>query len=811
MLKRLIAILFLGCICITRVDAQFNKLQRLMKRGDFKEAFEFSNNKISKFGTRRFGKARLQSYYVNLARINYVLGDYAASETEFRNSLKFADEKLKNGKRLKLRDFDAMDEFALFYVNTGNFQQARELIDKSLKLRVRKFHKNDPTNFRPYLPLGLLFFYQNQFDSARHYLSSYQKQIRNSNYTGFLDIDKYADTYQILSEIGLKLGNWTTAKRFAKKSARLQRHPWTKKQSGKNYLNRVRALNTLSVTFRLNGQITKAGRYNKKALSIYGKKYDDEHNILIPVYINKAHLAVLGGNIDTARTYLKKSIVLQMKFVRNNFSHLTEYEKENYSARLRENFNEISGFVVRLLLENKIDARDALWTEILNYTLNTKSLILSESNRLIEDLRMSEDTETNKLFSMWRNLKNEFAWLSGNFKKRSKEQAGAVLKELVEIEKILLQNDSSAVGGYSWTSVRSSLKTGEAAIEFTRIGKGTLSRDSSIFYVAFIIKSDSDRPEVVIYKEREQLEQRYIRYYFNSIAHRLEDTISYNVYWHPLVKSLEGVRTVYFSADGVFHLINPETLRDVRNNQFLMDDISIINVTSTRELVNSEKRSLSISSAALFGSPDFSNYTQDELQRIGFHGNVSPLPGTREEVVEINALLSKRNVSSKAFTDKSASEEQLFTVGGEDVLHLATHGFFSSLSDTNDPMLGSGLLLSKGSSHNDGILTAYEASALNLDSVKLVVLSACKSGLGQVSEGEGVYGLQRAFEVAGVDYILMTLWNVDDAATKEFMTEFYSFLMKEKDIFTAFKKARLSLKKKYPEVFYWGAFKLISS
>jgi CHAT domain-containing protein len=501
-----------------------------------------------------------------------------------------------------------------------------------------------------------------------------------------------------------------------------------------------------------------------------------------------------------------------MSFVKNNFSHLTEYEKENYSARLRENFNEISAFAIRLLLENKIDERDALWTDILNYTLNTKSLILSESNRLIEDLRMNEDPETRRLFSRWRNLKNEFGYLSGNFKKKSKEQAGTVLKELVDIEKVLLRNDSNSAGSYDWASVKSSLKNNEAAIELTRVGKGTWSRDSSIFYVAFVVRSNSDSPGIIIYKNSEQLEKRYIRYYFNSITHRIDDTISYNVFWRPLEASLQGVKTIYFAPDGVFHLINPETLKDPSADRFLLEHVSIRNVTSTRELTQNDRKRFTISSAALFGSPDFSNYAKDELQHIGFNGNVSPLPGTKKEVDTISTLLAKHNISASTFTERSASEDQLFKVRGEDVLHLATHGFFTSAANKSDAMLGSGLLLSKGTSQQtDGILTAYEASALNLDSVKLVVLSACKSGLGEVSEGEGVYGLQRAFEVAGVDYIVMTLWNVDDSATKEFMADFYGLLVNEKDIFSAFTKARLSLKKKYPEVFYWGAFKLISS
>jgi CHAT domain-containing protein len=213
------------------------------------------------------------------------------------------------------------------------------------------------------------------------------------------------------------------------------------------------------------------------------------------------------------------------------------------------------------------------------------------------------------------------------------------------------------------------------------------------------------------------------------------------------------------------------------------------------------------------------------------------LPGTRVEGEAVGRSLGVRPLLDGAALEgrvKSSSRSPK-------ILHLATHGFFlpdqpfdpdreplDLMGDPGrefgrlrgplpeNPMLRSGLALAGANtwlhggtppeSAEDGLLTAEDVSGLDLRSTELVVLSACETGLGQVHVGEGVFGLRRAFMLAGAKTLVMSLWKVPDEATRELMEDFYQRLMAGGGRAEALRQAQLAMRAKYPDPYYWGAF-----
>lgn len=274
----------------------------------------------------------------------------------------------------------------------------------------------------------------------------------------------------------------------------------------------------------------------------------------------------------------------------------------------------------------------------------------------------------------------------------------------------------------------------------------------------------------------------------------------------PLRKFIGPTRDLFISPDGPLNLIPFAALVD-RNGKYLVEEFSISYLTSGRELLRPELPMQSRQPPIVFADPDFDLTLQQGIaDRVPYDRSSPPtlnadfgglhwvrLPGTTEVVQSFETIFP----DSKVYVRERATETALKRVAGPSIIHIATHGFFrDDISKLNqpgsadenasapfdNPLLRSGLVLAgannlQGGDGEDGIITALEVSGLDLWGTKLVVLSACETGLGEVHNGEGVYGLRRALVLAGAESQVMSLWKVDDEVTRDLMVHYYKRLL----------------------------------
>jgi len=297
----------------------------------------------------------------------------------------------------------------------------------------------------------------------------------------------------------------------------------------------------------------------------------------------------------------------------------------------------------------------------------------------------------------------------------------------------------------------------------------------------------------------------------------------------PLKNTIKDKTSLIISPDGALRLLPFETLYDKEKDQYLIEEKEIRYIPSGRELVrlykySKGKTSKGKKSTVIFANPDFSSkiasVPKEEIaitpntNRAGivkslFRMHFTPLPGTKEEAREIKEILKQSKVQE--YEQDKATESNLLKTKEPKILHIATHGFFINDNTVPNPMLKSGIALAgantsviKGKS--DGVVTALKLSGLDLKGTDLVVLSACQTGVVDINSTDSVSGLSKAFIQAGAKDIVMSLWSVDDQATKELMSSFYQEMKEKKNYTKALKAAKLKMIEEGKHPFYWGAF-----
>ncbi|WP_436514339.1 CHAT domain-containing protein [Ekhidna sp. To15] len=752
---------------------------------------------------------------------------------------------------------------ALVYFNLGDYKKAAELQKNTLEQDKEYYGEDSFTYGLSLLNLGLTFLYDGEYAESEKLHNQALEVFAAS--AGEESID-YGRVQNNLTLLNTKRGSIEQAIDYGQKSIKTYEN-----SLGEDHPETAFPYFNLANAYLGYEQIDKALPLAQRAYAIRKKSLGEKHPYFARSTNQLAIINWKQGNTKEAMGYYKETFDNYFNQINTFFPVLTEEEKATfYYTKLKPGFEQYISFIEETSSEDKemigeiYNYQLALKGLIMYATSKVRESILSSGDEvLIEKYEnwVSQKEQLAKLFSV----------TDISLDKRNKkidsltEISNALEEELSKESKVFGKNFANRK--LTWQDVQAKLKPGEAAIEVVRYRD--FSTDSlgvftdEVHYAALIVKADTeDYPEMVIMRNGAQMENKYLANYRNAIKYKIAENYSYRLFWRPIANRLGDIKKIYFSPDGVYNQVSIYTLRNPQTKEYLINEIDLSIMTNTKDLVT-ETEANNGTGSVFFGYPNY-NMGSDEsvkekkesggrgmrsggtgaLERgatipRGIRGNLvrymrsfnglGMLPGTKKEVQLIDSLYASKSIKAEVYLLEEAVENKIKEIKNPSTLHIATHGFFLELDPDDattdkyveNPLLRSGLVLAGANSFirtgelderqgtDDGILTAFEAMNLNLDETDIVVLSACETGLGEIKNGEGVYGLQRAFQIAGADAIIMSIWTVDDAATQELMTNFYEEWLTHGDKRRAFNTAQKRLKEKYDRPYYWGAFIMV--
>lgn len=773
----------------------------LMKKlsGDSTSQYARYNNNLANYYKEKgeHGKA-LKIYLQSLKILEKHLGinhpDYARVVSnvanEYRDLGAYAEAIALNEKVLDIYKSTIGEEhpeyarvlgnLAYDYTTYGDYEKALELSKKTLDIEEKTIGKDHPEYANTLSGIGVVYSYLNEYEKA---LTADKEAIRITESTLGKHHYDYAKRLEDIGWDNYSLKNYKEAINFATQSLVLKKEIF----GNDNYSEQLKPLILLFYCYLYENDNTNTQRTaiecSNKLSNIVLTTFRDLTNNGRTTFWNKHKewfeytLPIITASFQT------DSLVSAM------------YDGALLSKGILLNSDiEMS----RLLLESGDTAAIALYDKML-------------ANRAIagkqrENLAMRTDMDDSLRVSATR--------LADSLERAANRQE----RELVERSKAF--GDYTKNLAVSWRDVQGRLRDDDIAIEFLEI---PLSGDSAV-YAAMTLRRGYNCPRFTRLFEKHQLTGIDRSLLFSSPA-------LYDLVWKPVEKELSGVKRVYFSPAGELHRtaieyvpVSEDTIFGDRYNAFRLSSTRQLAVTGDNgndvdgagavlygglrynarpSVIAADSRKYATSSDGTRSAPVIPELSADSLIARGTR--IAELPATKIEVNSIGTIMRGRCVDVNLFTDTIGTEASFKALSGKrhSIIHIATHGFFGK----NDPvgntlathddsrssrhvedkaMTRSGLLFAGAANAwqipdtiDNGILTAQEVSALDLRGLDLCVLSACETGLGEIT-GEGVFGLQRGFKKAGARTLMVSLRPVYDKATALLMTEFYRNLLSGK-------------------------------
>lgn len=531
-------------------------------------------------------------------------------------------------------------------------------------------------------------------------------------------------------------------------------------------------------------------------------------------------------------------------YINSEFINLSESQR----AALFDNGTIATAFLNEMVRKNP-NKENLTWAY--NSALFYKNLLLGSAQSIQRAVYASGDSVQIADYERMLGLRSELRKKQADINSTSDGSASFsdLLRQAKELEDSISVRAADAgllqgTRSYTFSDVAKSLADDEAAIEFVVDGEG---------YGALIMRRKAKQPIYVPLVSEEEL-SKIIDIYDGRGGSNLHGAIaraysrsksqgkkSYDQLWAPIESHLQGVQRIFYTPEGTLHRVPFAALED-STRTCLCEKYDMRLVSSTAQVVSQRSSKSSktnpIKCLAFGGVKYDTDSAKDPNRKNAWHY----LESTPTEVAAFDSICALAGLSSTLFMEDKPTEElfRSFSGASPDVLLLATHGFYFDnekaavlpyyigkglTSEENRnygilPMMRGGIILANANpvwlnevtceDKSDGVLTGSEISELNLSDTKLLILSACDTGRGATAALLGVNGLQRGFKLAGVQSIVMSLWEVSDVVGMEFMKKFYARLFSGEERHEAFRAAQTELKSRYPrQPGLWAPFVML--
>lgn len=747
-----------------------------------------------------------------------------------------------------------VNEFSQYVLDTvwalcswSDYTKAQELLKQAYDL-VHNYARNSPNALRTIeYSMGYVQFHLSDLPgSIKHFLKAKRMFEREKDYTS-----NYLNCMIFLQKSFLAKGQVGYAKILldecikinelilsANKGISKEIYDLTKAQIASEYL---------FMGYSKTAQEHLEELFSKYGESVVGPNWDDARLILAHIYIkNKEYMKAC--NLMDKSLHSPSTAENALAAVQANTIALTLAKSEHAPGFIQATCDYIRKKISELLpkFTEELD-RESFWNKEINEISNISYLALNS----LSEFNIPQDADFATKLQVFG--KPDFASVCTNayntaiYVKSRQERGIHPTPDWKDIQNMLCEN--------------------EAAVEFI-VSEDTLQ---AVHYAALVLRKDAEKPDYVELCTASDLDDiwRDVIHTDTALINRLygqHDTQLYNLLWKKLELLLNKVDVIYYSPAGFISRMN---LGAISNGKERMEQkYRLHRLSSTSEIKNIKQRKpINAGKAVIYGGLDYNASREEMLQaarpyeklssttkqasllanhisasRGDTRGAVDMLTGTLQEAYAVSSILQSAGFETQTVTGINGNEESLKALSGHapTVLHLATHGFFlsstidqrshlsllESLSTTSSPlqnqaMLYTGLLMS-GANHawtsgisasdrlEDGIVTAFELSQIDLTGCKLVVLSACETGIG-VSSSDNAYefNIPYALKLANAGTVVASLWEVPDEATSLLMEHFYQGITNGKQPNDALLAAQEIARRVYPQPYYWAAFYVI--